>query len=149
MTKGLCSHLQNLPLVLAGYIEFLQLLAFQRSFSVFEAVKNVLNLILLCSDNLFVFICLHFSPCMNVFLQLCHEICFFSPHQLFNRPLLHLQMKPSKCFKGRFIFLLTKSPLIAPAKYFLASLHPNKVAFISICVVITCNFIAVPDACIL
>lgn len=135
--------------MLAGNTEFLQRLAFQRGLPVFEAVKNVLNLILLCSDDLFVLICLHFSPHMNVFLQLCHEICFFSPQQLFNRPLLHLQMKPSKCFEGQLIFLLTKTPLIAPVKYFLASLHPNKVAFISICMVVICNFTAVPDTCTL
>lgn len=110
MTKGLCSCLQNLLLVLAGNIEFLQLPAFQRGFSVFEAVTNVLNLKLLCRDNLFVFISLHFSPHMNVFLQPCREIRFFYPPrpQLFNRPLLHLHMKPSKCFEGQFIFVLTK-----------------------------------------
>lgn len=44
---------------------------------------------------------------------------------------------------------LQKNPLIAPMKYFLSFLHPNKVAFISICMVVICNFIAVPDACVL
>lgn len=62
---------------------------------------------------------------------------------------LCLQMKPSKCFEGQFSFLLTKPPLIAPLKYFLASLHPNKVPFISIRMVVICNFVAVPDACML
>lgn len=52
MTKELQSRLQNLPLVLAGNVDFRQLLAFQRGLPMFEAVKNMLGLILLCSEDL-------------------------------------------------------------------------------------------------
>lgn len=60
--KRLRSPLQNLPLVLAGDVEFLQLLAFPRGLPVFEAVKNVLKPIVLCSKDLFVVCLFAFLP---------------------------------------------------------------------------------------